>query len=150
MGSGKSSVAALLDRDAIDLDREIEQKTGYTIMQIFDRFSASYFRWIEAQLLRSVCPNGRIIAVGGGCPFYYHNMEYMRRQAKTVYLRCNFDSLYDRIKDDKSRPLVRSLDRVSMQALFDRREALYMTADIIFDMPDDLAIAAQKLNKFVK
>jgi len=111
MGAGKSTLgkalSANLGLDFCDLDRYIEQQTGHTIHELFEHGEA-YFREIEKQMLHKVLyENYGVLAVGGGTPCFFDNIEYMNRNACTIYLRASVETLKAHIRmGGSNRPLV--------------------------------------------
>ena len=70
-GCGKSTVGAALakrlDKKFVDLDAEIERRTGHNIPDIFAQEGEAAFRRYEADVLAEVAKgNSQVIACGGG------------------------------------------------------------------------------------
>ena len=70
-GCGKSTVGAALakrlGKKFVDLDAEIERRTGYTIPDIFAQEGEAAFRRYEADVLADIAKgNSQVIACGGG------------------------------------------------------------------------------------
>jgi shikimate kinase / 3-dehydroquinate synthase len=116
-GAGKSaighSLAALLDRYAfIDLDAEIEHKTGRTIAEIFSQDGEEAFRTIEsAELLRFASIQGkpRIVATGGGIVLNSINRAIMRGSGIPIWIDVTVREAVRNLRNDilqgHSRPL---------------------------------------------
>ncbi len=136
MASGKTTLAEMWAKRSLDLDRYIEHRVELPIAQIFDCYGESYFRWIEAQLLRCLDGPKTIIAVGGGCPMHYGNMAWMKSRGRVIYLKWPFEHLYRRIVSDPNRPLARGGDFESLKALFLKRVAVYEQADLVVEMQE--------------
>ena len=71
MGSGKSTIgkvlAKKLNRDFMDSDHFIEQRTGVDIARIFDIEGETGFRDRESKALKTLLDqNNRVVATGGG------------------------------------------------------------------------------------
>ncbi|HQE24133.1 MAG TPA: shikimate kinase, partial [Syntrophomonadaceae bacterium] len=71
MGTGKSSVgtrlAERLNREFVDMDREIERLTGMTISQLFRRYGEVRFRSEEKLMAKKLAgQSDLVIATGGG------------------------------------------------------------------------------------
>jgi shikimate kinase len=72
MGSGKSrlgaAVAGRLERSFVDLDREIEARTGATIAELFAERGESGFRELEERTALDVLGRAEaaVLALGGG------------------------------------------------------------------------------------
>ena len=112
MGSGKTTIgkklAALLPGKFIDLDDIIEEQEGMTISKIFVERGEEYFREKEAFCLRTLeAQENIVIATGGGTPCFHNNMEWMKLQGLTIYLRVRPHVLADRLQKEKDhRPLL--------------------------------------------
>ena len=79
MGTGKSRWgeiwASQHDLNFIDLDIEIEKKTGLSIEEIFEKKGEDFFRDVEANTLMEMEQyDNCIIACGGGTPCFKNNM----------------------------------------------------------------------------
>jgi shikimate kinase len=138
-GSGKSTVGRALARDAawpfVDLDREIEARSGVPVATIFELEGESGFRKREAQLLDEFSrKQGVVLATGGGAVLAPENRERLRSRGLVVYLRSTIDELARRTANDRSRPLLQGLDlRARLEQLLRERQALYeATAHLTF------------------
>lgn len=138
-GSGKSTVGRALARHAawpfVDLDREIEYRSGVPVATIFELEGESGFRKREAQLLDEFSrKQGVVLATGGGAVLAIENRERLRSRGLVVYLRSTIDELARRTANDRSRPLLQSLDlRARLEQLLSERQALYeATAHLTF------------------
>jgi shikimate kinase len=146
MGSGKSTVGVRLSYKLkmpyIDTDRFIEKREGRKIQQIFSEDGESEFRMIETECIRDIAATrkGYVISTGGGTPLRAENRELLRRMGYIVYLRCRPETVYRRIGDDSSRPLLQTVDPMeSIRSLMAERESIYMKiADIVIDTDDML------------
>jgi shikimate kinase len=139
MGSGKTSVGERLARRLgvpfVDLDREIEQRAGSTVREIFAVHGEPAFRRLEAEALReSLAHAGAVIATGGGTPVFEANAQLMRAQGIAVFLNPSFATIAARIgglgKED--RPLFR--DEAQALALYRDRLPAYRRADLTVDV----------------
>lgn len=114
MGTGKSAVGrALADklaRQFYDLDELIISMTGRSIAETFRIQGEAEFRLHEAKALRSIAGSaGAVIALGGGAPTTPLIVDIIRRTGRTVLLTSSWPAIWERIKDDDSRPLVASV-----------------------------------------
>lgn len=113
MGAGKTTVGKALARELglpfYDLDWYIEERFRHTIPQIFAEKGEEGFRRIEQHVLHEVAEfEDLIISSGGGTPCFFDNMEYMNRQAMTVYLKATPETLFQHLKMGKTeRPLLK-------------------------------------------
>ncbi|HVR70363.1 MAG TPA: shikimate kinase [Vicinamibacteria bacterium] len=136
MGSGKSAVApalaALLGWEHLDMDVEIERTTGLAVAEIFRQKGEAAFREEEKALALRLAPRERlVVAAGGGAFAQPDTREALRRGAAAVWLRCDLETVMERIPRDGSRPLAGS--RETIAALFAAREPSYRLADWTFD-----------------
>ena len=128
MGSGKSTVGRLLaertGRDFVDLDREIVERAGRTIPEIFAERGEPHFRDLEQEILLDVLAreDACVIACGGGAVLRPENRAALR-DATTVFLRENVGVLYGRTRD-AGRPL-RSDTREGFERRYAERLPLY-------------------------
>jgi len=112
MGCGKSSLGRKLsDRlgiSFIDLDLFIETRYQKTISEIFKKFGEKGFREKERICLREVCSfENVIIAVGGGAPCFYDNMEKMKDNGSCFFLDVGEEEIVSRLmKSKQERPLI--------------------------------------------
>ncbi len=135
MGSGKSSLAkSLAERlhsSFIDLDIEIEKRTGSPINSLFIKKGEPEFRLIEEKILNEISTNTNyVMATGGGTPCFYNNLELMNATGKTVYLETNAEILLERLtKNNQERPLLGNLKgeelKTKITTLLNQREGLY-------------------------
>lgn len=133
MGSGKSTVAKILASELnlkfIDLDTFIESEAGKTISQIFEEEKELGFRKRERKALHKLMDSEKdfVLALGGGTPVYYDNVDLINKKTSSFYLRLGPMDILNRVKDEKDqRPLLAHLDEDNLgefiaKHLFDRR-----------------------------
>lgn len=141
MGAGKTTLGKALAKDLnisfIDLDQYIESRYMKSVSQIFALKGEQGFREIESRLLREVGEfDNVIVSCGGSTPLIGDNMEYMLQRGKTVYLKCDNDTLLRRLKVARSqRPLISSKtdDELAQFIVSEtqRREPGYLKAEFI-------------------
>ena len=131
MGTGKSTVGRLvagrLGRTFIDMDGEIEARTGKKISQIFAEDGEARFRELEQDLVRELAAKENlVIAGGGGIVLNPRNMGELERTGVLICLTANPDALYRRVAAARHRPLLEGGDkRAKLTALFEKRKPLY-------------------------
>ncbi len=139
MGAGKSTVARLLAArsgfDFIDCDRELEQRAGTSIQNVFELEGEAGFRLRESQLLDELTQRPRLVlATGGGVVLSEDNRQMLRSRGLVIYLQASADEIGRRTRADASRPLLQVTDREArIQTLLEERAPLYrQTAHLIF------------------
>jgi shikimate kinase len=136
MGSGKTHTGRLLATaaglDFHDMDALIEQKAGMSIPDIFEKFGEEKFRESENNTLREVLSQGvSIISTGGGVVLRSENMALMQEQGIMVWLDAPADILWERLKDNKTRPLLQTPDpQATLDELLSARKSHYAQAHI--------------------
>jgi len=147
MGSGKSSVGALAaDRAGVDfhdLDRIIEAETGMSIGELFEQ--ETRFRVVESRLLPKALQPGAVASLGGGAPMQDENWALIRERATTVWLEAPFAVLYERIRHQEHRPLVRYFPEADLEALYQQRRPRYAEADHRLDATRPVAELAEEV-----
>ncbi len=142
MGSGKSTVSELLSEELmlelIDTDEVIEDTEGRTINEIFETEGEASFREMETDLLEAIDSDHWrefVISLGGGMPVKEENRELLRKIGKVVYLRAKPETIFERVKDDDKRPLLKTEDPLAkIEELLEKRAAFYEdVADMIID-----------------
>lgn len=145
MGSGKTYCGQLLSQHLsypfIDLDSYIVQQEHQSILDIFSTKGEVYFRKQEHKYLQEILNTGPaqfVLAVGGGTPCFYSNMELMNSNMLTVYLETGIETLYERLLLLKeNRPLLKDLSNEDLKnyitELLEIREPFYSKAKIVID-----------------
>ena len=145
MGSGKTTLgrklAARLNYEFIDLDHKLEQ-------QVELLFGEPSFRKLEAEVLRKTnYPENAVISTGGGLPCYFDNMDWIKANGKSIYIKLSPKTLADRLEAGKEeRPLLQDKHGDSLIAFIEEklreRESFYAQANII---ADGLGLTAEKV-----
>lgn len=146
MGSGKSSqgkkLASKLKMPFYDLDKMMEEIEGCSISEIFAKRGESYFRELEADVLRStiLIPKG-IIACGGGTPCFSNNLTWINSRGISVYFRLNPEMLFQRLYAKRSkRPLIAQMSDDELKTFITNklreREYFYQHATHTFSFPE--------------
>lgn len=147
MGSGKSVIAkklaSELDSKCFELDELIEQNEKKSIKEIFETKGELYFRKLEHQLFESILNDDDfVLSTGGGTPCYYDNHKILSNQTITsIYLKASIETLYNRLKDEKStRPLLSELDSSEMKEFIAKhlfeRSYFYNQAKYVVNVDD--------------
>ena len=122
--SGKSTVGKLLadtlKRELIDTDCEIIKREGTDIATIFREKGESYFRDLEAEIVKDVSKlNGKIIATGGGAILRDENARALKQNGTLYFLDRDPESLVP----TESRPL--ASDREAIRNRYNERYEIY-------------------------
>lgn len=142
MGSGKTTTGLRLSwklkMPVEDTDKLIEKKAGCSISEIFANRGEEAFRQMETELLQEISERSyaRIFSVGGGTPVREENRVLLKKCGTVVYLRIQPETVFERLKDDKTRPLLQCEDPLEKikNLMQQRREAYESCADLIIDV----------------
>jgi shikimate kinase len=135
MGCGKTTVgqylAEALNYRFFDTDAVVASVAHKTIPEIFATDGEQGFREIETQVLAELSAYSRlVIATGGGIVLARKNWSYLHHSV-VVWLDVPVEHLYQRIKDDANRPLLRSPNpQQTLHNLLEERRSLYTQADV--------------------
>jgi shikimate kinase len=140
MGAGKSTVGKFLAQkleqfNFVDIDEEIVREEKMSIPEIFSQKSEDYFRNIETEVIRKISSEQNlIISTGGGAFEREENRKLLNKNGKTFYLYAPIDILFERLKDDNSRPLLRCDNpKEKLANLLITRENNYKKSSFIID-----------------
>ena len=140
MGAGKTTIgkalASSLDKEFVDSDHEIQERTGVKIPVIFEIEGEAGFRKRESEALLELSQKRNIIlATGGGAILNPENRQLLKRSGIVIYLRASVNDLYRRTRHDKNRPLLQTQNLYArLNELYVQRDALYReTAHVIID-----------------
>ena len=159
MGTGKTSVSRVLKEmtklPEIDMDKYIVEKENKSISDIFDQFGEDYFRKIETECLKEILENkGVIVSCGGGVVVKDENVAYMKNKGIIVLLTAKPETVYNRVKDCKDRPILNNNMNVEfIESLMEKRKDRYLSvADIIIETDNKTVkeIASEILKKIGK
>ncbi|MCD8014569.1 MAG: shikimate kinase [Lachnospiraceae bacterium] len=134
MGAGKSTIARTLREEygmrLIEMDEQIESQEGKTISQIFADNGEAYFRALETRLLECLEEEeNTVVSCGGGVPMRRENVAAMRRSGTIVYLSAAPETIYERVKEFHTRPLLEGNMNVEyIKALMAQRLPKYLSA----------------------
>ena len=139
MGVGKTSIGTRLARDLgytfVDTDELIEADQKTTITEIFAQKGEPYFRDVETRIIRTVLENGnQVVSTGGGAVIRDDNREAFKEAGLVVCLTARPEVIYERIKHETHRPLLKVPDPLAkIRDLLESRATFYGQADLIID-----------------
>ena len=127
MGAGKSTIARNLAPDFVDMDTLIEERLGMPIARFFAEKGEAAFRQIEEEVLADLLKTDQVISTGGGIVISPRNRALLKQNPDNIYLKADFETLYQRISVDKDnqRPLFLNNSKEDLAAIFDERQAWY-------------------------
>ena len=141
MGTGKTSIGKLLaeklGRAFVDLDQKIEQDTGMTIPQIFEKYGEKYFRELEKNAVKEVAERKNlVIATGGGTVKDEENISLLKNSGVMVCLTTEPEEIFRRTERRGERPVLDAGDEDrlnTIKKLLAQRQKFYAQADYTVD-----------------
>ena len=133
-GTGKTSVAKLFAKnynvEFFDSDKKIEELEQMTISQIFEIKGENYFRQKEKEIIKNYLQSeNMIVSIGGGAFQNFDTRELLLNTCNVIYLKTSPEIIYQRIKNDLSRPLLcgkMSVEKIT--EMINLREKNYLLA----------------------
>ena len=145
MGSGKTTIARKLDSDFVDMDALLEDRLGMPIAHFFEEKGEAVFRQLEEEVLADLLKTDKVISTGGGIVISPRNRALLKQNSDNIYLKADFEILYQRISADKDnqRPLFLKNSKEELLAIFNERQAWYQeVASKVIDVsklnPDEI------------
>ena len=127
MGAGKSTIARGLDPEFVDMDALLEDRLGMPIARFFEEKGEAAFRQIEEEVLADLLKTDQVVSTGGGVVISQKNRDLLKKNPDNIYLKADFETLYQRISDDKDnqRPLFLNNSKEDLAGIFNERQAWY-------------------------
>ena len=127
MGAGKSTIARNLAPDFVDMDTLLEDRLGMPIARFFEEKGEAVFRQVEEEVLADLLKTNQVVSTGGGVVVSQKNRDLLKENSDNIYLKADFETLYQRISADKDnqRPLFLNNSKEDLEAIFDERQAWY-------------------------
>jgi shikimate kinase len=138
-GVGKTTIgkaaARQLGRRFLDFDQEIERRSGMEVREIFRLKGEDHFRALELELTKELSTaSGMVLSPGGGWITQHGSVELLRSSGRIIYLRASPEAVARRLRKVETRPLLAGRDPVvALRELYEKRRALYETADTVLD-----------------
>ena len=140
MGAGTTTLGGTLARRLklrfVDSDHEIEARCGVKIPVIFEIEGEAGFRSREAQALAELTVlQGIVLATGGGAVLREESRRLLAARGIVIYLRATPEHLFERVRQDRNRPLLATGDPLArLRQLYRERDPLYReVADLVVD-----------------
>ena len=127
MGSGKTTIARKLNPDFVDMDALLEDRLGMPIARFFEEKGEAAFRQVESKVLADLLKTDQVISTGGGVVISPRNRALLKQNPDNIYLKADFEILYQRISADKDnqRPLFLKNSKEDLAAIFKKRQVWY-------------------------
>ena len=127
MGSGKTTIARKLDSDFVDMDALLVDRLGMPIARFFEEKGEAAFRQLEEEVLADLLKTNKVISTGGGIVISPRNRALLKQNPDNIYLKADFETLYQRISADKDnqRPLFLKNSKEDLAVIFKERQAWY-------------------------
>ena len=139
MGAGKSVTSVILAEQMgmqrVSTDDRIVEREGRSINDIFAQNGEAYFRDVESEITRTLSQEaGLVIDSGGGIVLRNGNMDALKKNGMIFYLKTSPEVIYDRVKSETHRPLLKTPDPLAViRNLLDQRASCYAQADYVIE-----------------
>lgn len=156
-GCGKSTIAKAIYKKLenftlIDIDEEIEKSENTTITKIFELKGEDYFRNIENKIIQQTSKkNSIIVSLGGGAFQKEQNQINLKENGIIFFLDCPVEKLYERINDEKQRPLIQTKNPLeTIQTLYEKRKNNFKKADFTINADNDINEIVENIIRIYK
>lgn len=143
MGTGKTTVGKMLSqmlgRASLDVDQLVEAQMNMPVSRIFERYGEKHFRELEHSAVAEISQSEEpiILCTGGGVVLNRKNIEYLKRNGVIIWLQASPETIYQRISEEATRPLLRNdMSVQTIQRILSERYELYAEAGDI-NIPTD-------------
>ena len=153
MASGKSTIGNLVSKKLglkfYDTDKIIEKEMNMTISQIFTAKSEIFFRSLEEKTVFKILKNKKsVISLGGGAFLNEKLRKEIVSNHVSFWLDCSNETLINRIRKNKRRPLANKLTNKELIELIIKRKKNYIKANFRIDC--DKFNKIQTVNNIIK
>lgn len=134
MGTGKTTVSRqlsnMLNFLEMDMDQEIENRKKMKISAIFEAYGEEYFRNMETSLIQEFEKKSDfVVSCGGGAVLRQENVENMKKNGIVVLLTAEPETIYQRVRFSKNRPLLNGNMNVAyISEMMESRVGFYRNA----------------------
>tara|TARA_Y100000590_G_scaffold403349_1_gene489960 strand:- start:6505 stop:7014 length:510 start_codon:yes stop_codon:yes gene_type:complete len=135
MAVGKTTIAKIvaqkLNLKFIDTDSKIVEKNSMSISEIFKKKGENFFRKEEEkEVLSTLKKSNSVIAVGGGAFVNKTIRENVLKDAISIWLDADIETLDSRIKHNYKRPLLKKENNLlKLKEIYEDRKKIYGLAD---------------------
>lgn len=157
MGSGKTSIGKLLAKKInlpfYDSDEDIEDKLSLKISEIFETYGEILFREQEEKICIDILKKEKfVLALGGGAITNIGIRDSIAKNSLLIYLKTDENILFDRLKNDKSRPLLKGTNlKKQINSILEDREKLYSKSNIIIENNvNDIEAVVEEIISLIK
>jgi shikimate kinase len=132
MGVGKTTIGTVLakklNRDFIDVDREIEKRHGMPVTEIFKTMGEKHFRQLEKEYIVDLCRNSekKVISLGGGAFMQEEIRDVCLAASLVIFLDLSWEAWKERLPMIiDSRPVLQNKSIQEMEDLYRARQHAY-------------------------
>ena len=156
-GSGKTTVGTILAEELnynfIDIDTEIEKQENISINEIFALKGEKYFRKVESNIIKSTLSKVKntVISLGGGAFISDDNKQIILQHSITLWLSCEAKELFNRLKNDTTRPLLKDISLKKIKTIEESRKTCYNKANFTIETTNkDINLIIENIKKCLK
>ena len=157
MGSGKTSIGKLLAKKInlpfYDSDENIEDKLSLKISEIFETYGEILFREQEEKICIDILQKEKfVLALGGGAITNEGIRDSIAKNSLLIYLKTDENILFERLKNDKSRPLLKGTNlKKQINSILKDREKFYSESNIIIENNvNDIEAVVEEIISLIK
>ena len=135
MAVGKTTLAKIVAKKYnlkfVDTDANIRKKNSMSIAEIFEKKGEIFFRKEEEkEILKSLKDSNCVIALGGGAFINKTVRENVLKNAISIWLNIDIETLNSRIKNNYKRPLLKKENnQAKLKRLYVERKKIYELAN---------------------
>ena len=133
MGSGKSSIGSMVSKklnlNFFYIDQLIENDQKMKISKIFEIKGENFFRDVEKKITLNILKNKKsVVALGGGAFINRAIKNEVLENHLSFWLNWSIDTLVNRIKNSKKRPLAVNSTKNELIEIIKKRSIIYSKA----------------------
>ncbi|WP_338777117.1 shikimate kinase [Metabacillus sp. FJAT-52054] len=134
MGAGKTTAGMELGKKlnlpVYDTDQLLEKKYRMSVKEMFAAYGEEKFREFETEMLQHLSEAPAVVTTGGGAVLKEENRHVLKTKGQIFFLYCDFDVLYDRLKEDTARPLLKEKSKDQIEKLYESRLSCYLDGSV--------------------